>query len=70
VLTAPVVEADAALEPAFPLLLNGTLDALQGGGGQDLARLGRRPAVHQGLLATFAVFRGSLFVVYATRWGF
>jgi hypothetical protein len=35
-----------------------------------LARLGRRPAVHQGLLATFAVFMGSLFVVYATRWGF
>ena len=35
-----------------------------------LARLGRRPAVHQGLLAAFAVFMGSLFVVYATRWGF
>ncbi len=35
-----------------------------------LARPGRRPAVHQGLLATFAVFMGSLFVVYATRWGF
>ena len=26
-----------------------------------LARLGRRPAVHQGLLAPFAVFGGSLF---------
>ena len=35
-----------------------------------LARILRRPAVHQGLLATFAVFMGSVFVAYATRWSF
>ena len=35
-----------------------------------MARLGRAPAVHQGLLATSAVLMGTLFVVYATRFGF
>ena len=35
-----------------------------------LARLDRRLGVHRGLLATFAVFMGSMFVAYATRWSF
>lgn len=35
-----------------------------------LARLGRTQAVHQALLATSAVLMGSLFVIYASRFGF
>jgi len=35
-----------------------------------MARLGRAPAIHQGLLAASAVLMGTLFVVYATRFGF
>jgi hypothetical protein len=35
-----------------------------------LARWGRRPAIHQTVLAASAIFMGGLFVMYASRWGF
>lgn len=35
-----------------------------------MARLGRRPSIHQAVLTSSAILMGVLYVVYATNWGF